>query len=99
MPYKPIKEMTAKEALTYLGNMLSPYFWGKEEHREAENKVLQSLDRLEKLEKDLKYLATQKVERFQFPNGREILGIDITNCPSNVERFNNIIQAISKEVL
>lgn len=91
--------MKGKEALKklcLLGQFKKVIF---EQLKECVSIIKQDLDRLEKLKKDLKYLATQKVERFQFPNGREILGIDITNCPSNVEIFNSIIQAISKEVL
>ena len=61
--------------------------------------IKKDLDRLEKVEKDLHYLKEQNIELFQFQNGRIILGIDITNMPSEVERVKRIIKTTLKEVL
>ena len=53
------------------------------------DKVLKERNELEKnynrLKKDLLYLQENSVEVYIFPNGRKILGYDITNSPSEVE--------------
>ena len=53
------------------------------------DKVLKDRNELEKnynrLKKDLLYLQENSVEVYIFPDGRKILGYDITNSPSEVE--------------
>ena len=46
--------MNSKNALTKLSNMTSPYYWRTKEQIELIKIVEQSLDRLEKLEKEIK---------------------------------------------
>lgn len=52
------------------------------------------INRLEKLEKDLKYISEQDFQIYRFPNGRIIFGVDITNCPSEQEKVKRILEDI-----
>ena len=56
------------------------------------------------MKKDLLYLQKNGVEIYIFPNGRKILGIDITDSPSEGEirkkiledTINNIIEGVER---
>ena len=61
--------------------------------------LLTEVERYNKLEKDLLYLKEQNIELFQFTNGRKIIGIDITNMPSEIEKIQRIIKETLKGVL
>lgn len=52
------------------------------------------INRLEKLEKDLKYISEQDFQIYRFPNGRIIFGVDITNCPSEQEKVKRILEEV-----
>ena len=54
--------------------------------------LLQELiDLHKKIEEDIEFLKSENIKMFIFPNGRKILGYDITECPSE-NRFNEILR-------
>ena len=61
--------------------------------------IVNDLDRLEELEKDLTYINNQDFQTYKFPNGTIIFGVDITNCPSEKEKKKRILEMVLKEVL
>ena len=66
------------------------------------DKVLKERNELEKenklLKKDLLYLQKNGVEVYIFPDGRKILGYDITNSPSEAEIRKKILENIIKNI-
>lgn len=66
------------------------------EYCEEYENIKRDLDRLEKLEKDLKYISEQDFQIYRFPNGRIIFGVDITNCPSEQEKVKRILEEVLK---
>lgn len=94
--------MTSKEAL----DMIEKYFsitttiiFGDGKDIEIKNAIKfieEQLDELDKMKKDLQYLANNEVKIFNLPNNK-ILGIDITNSPSEVEIKKKILKDIIKK--
>lgn len=66
----------------------------KELRKKEIQTIKQYLERLEKLEKDLKYISEQDFQIYRFPNGRIIFGVDITNCPSEQEKVKRILEEV-----
>lgn len=81
--------------------------WFKTDYKDYSNKTIdevnqafgvleEGINRLEKLEKDLKYISEQDFQIYRFPNGRIIFGVDITNCPSEQEKVKRILEEVLK---
>ena len=79
--------------------------WFKTDYKDYSNKTIdevnqafgvleEGINRLEKLEKDLKYISEQDFQIYRFPNGRIIFGVDITNCPSEQEKVKRILEEV-----
>ncbi len=52
-----------------------------------------------RLKEDLLYLKKTGVEVYIFPDGRKILGYDITDSPSEIERKKEILEDIIKNII
>ena len=63
------------------------------------NIINQDLNILEKLKKDLQYMQDNGVQIFMLPNGKIILGFDITNCPSEVESKKKILENAMSNIM
>lgn len=82
--------------------------WLKTDYKDYSNKTIDEvnqafgvledgINRLEKLEKDLKYISEQDFQIYRFPNGRIIFGVDITNCPSEQEKVKRILEEVLEQ--
>ena len=56
-----------------------------EHYDEEDIRLLQQLvDLHKKIKKDVEFLNSQDIQIFFLPNGKEILGYNITECPSRI---------------
>lgn len=53
----------------------------------------------EKLIEDLNYLKEEDYVIYQFPNGRKIFGIDITDMPSEKEKRKELLDKLLNQIL
>lgn len=61
-------------------------FYAESEHYDEENiRLLQELvDLHKKIKKDVEFFNSQDIQIFFLPDGKEILGYNITECPSRI---------------
>lgn len=77
--------MTSKEAYNYLLGLLEledDIRWPLV--KESINKFKELIDLQEKIKKDVEFLNSQDIQIFILPDGKEILGYNITDCPSRI---------------
>ena len=99
--------MTSKEALEYVKMCCSdglqlPQNQSVEQILLIGNSLAtieKDLEVLEILKKDLLYLQKNGVGLYIFPNNRKILGIDITDSPSEVEIRKQILEDTIKNII
>lgn len=97
---KDLKEYQAyikKGVEEHYKDFMSDYDVLLEEYNELNKKY-------KRLKKDLLYLQENSVEVYIFPDGRKILGYDITNSPSEVEikiledTIKNMIEGLENDI-
>lgn len=71
-----------------------------EDYGEHPTQVLINLiNRYEKLIEDLEYLKENDFVKYEFPNGRKVFGIDVTDMPSEKEKRKQLLDKILNQIL
>lgn len=93
-----------QEALKRLKQETAPNTYCADFDKEKCINTLQELvDLHEKIKKDVEFLNSQDIQIFILPDGKEILGYNITECPSRIllaeamrKNIENILKCLSR---